>query len=89
LANHKSAIKRSRQNQVRRARNRSNRTAMKTAIKKVMTAVEQNAAEDAQAVLREAISIIQRTAGKGTIHKKTASRKISRLTKRVNALASA
>ncbi|MFW2366780.1 MAG: 30S ribosomal protein S20, partial [Desulforhopalus sp.] len=45
--------------------------------------------DDAKAVLVSATSVIARTASKGTIHKKTASRKISRLTKRVNAMDSA
>ncbi len=84
MANHKSAEKRNRQAQVRRLRNRSNRSAMKTAIKKVNAAVEAGVEEEAKNALRLAIPVIAKTASKGTIHKKNASRKISRLTKRVN-----
>lgn len=84
MANHKSAIKRDRQSKVRRLRNRMNKSAMKTAVKQVEEALV--AGEEAQAkdALIAAIPVIQRTAAKGTIHKKTASRKVSRLTKRVN-----
>lgn len=82
MANHKSAEKRNRQNQVARARNASNRSAMKTAVRKLDEAIE--AGEGVQEALQAAISRIAKTASKGTLHKKTASRKISRLTKRVN-----
>ena len=85
MANHKSAVKRNRQSQVRRIRNRSNRTKMKTAIKSVYSAIEENSAEKAQEALKIAIPIIDQTAVKGAMHKKTASRKVSRLTRRVNA----
>ena len=88
MANHKSALKRNRQNLLRRLRNRSNKSRMKTAIKDVLTAIEQNSVEGAQEALKAAIPVIARTAVKGTIHKKNASRKISRLTKRVNAFVS-
>ena len=84
MANHKSAEKRNRQAQVRRLRNRINRSTMKTAIKKVNEAVEAGVEEDAKTALKSAIPVIAKTAAKGTIHKKNASRKISRLTKRVN-----
>jgi len=87
LANHKSALKRNRQNQLRRLRNRSNKSMMKTAVKKVVEAIEQNSVDLAREALKEAIPVIARTAVKGTIHKKNASRKVSRLTRRVNALA--
>lgn len=89
MANHKSAEKRNRQAQVRRLRNKINRTKMKTAIKKLDEVVATGSTEDAKAVLVEATSVIAKTASKGTIHKKTASRKISRLTKRVNTMSSA
>ena len=84
MANHKSAIKRNRQSLVRRARNRANSSKMKTAIKAVDAAIEEQSVEKAQAALRAAIPVIQKVASKGTLHKKTASRKVSRLTKRVN-----
>jgi len=70
---------------VRRDRNRMNRSKVKTVIKKVDTAIEaDNSVENAQEALRTAIPVIERAAVKGAFHKKTASRKISRLTKKVN-----
>ncbi len=86
MANHKSAEKRNRQAQVRRLRNRSNKQRMKTYIRKLDVAIETGVEADAQAALRDVTSVIAKTASKGTIHKKTASRKISRLTKRVKAM---
>ena len=87
MANHKSALKRNRQNVVRRARNRANKTKIKNAIKAIDAAIADNNPETAQAALKVAIPTIMRVASKGTIHKKTASRKVSRLTRRVNAFA--
>lgn len=84
MANHKSAEKRNRQSQVRRLRNRMNKTRMKTELRKVNELVAAGSEEEAKAALQQAISVIAKTASKGTIHKKTASRNISRLTKRVN-----
>ncbi len=66
-----------------------NRTKMKTSIKKVDVAVVAGSADGAKEALVNATSVIAKTASKGTIHKKNASRKISRLTKRVNAMVSA
>ncbi len=86
MANHKSAEKRNRQAQVRRLRNRVNKTKMKTAVRKLNEVVATGSVEEAKVVLQQATSVIAKTAGKGTIHKKTASRKISRLAKRVNAM---
>ncbi len=84
MANHKSAIKRDRQSKVRRMRNRMNKKRMKTAIRLVEEAIVAGSEETAKAELNKAVPLIQRTAVKGSIHKKTASRKVSRLTKRVN-----
>lgn len=85
MANHKSAIKRAKQGEARRLRNRSRKTHMKNAIKGVVEAMASGSPEDAAAQLRNAVSVIDMTASKGTIHANTASRKISRLTRRVNA----
>ena len=84
MANHKSAEKRNRQSQVRRLRNRVNKTRMKTELRKVNELIVAGSEDEAKAALQQAISVIAKTASKGTIHKKTASRNISRLTKRVN-----
>ncbi len=86
MANHKSAEKRNRQNQLQRLRNRSNKSKMKGVVKKVIEALEQKAGDQAQEALKAAIPVIEKTAVKGSIHKRNASRKVSRLTKRVNAL---
>jgi len=84
MADHKSAIKRDRQSKVRRLRNRINKSKMKTAIRRIEEALVAGSEEQAQEALKIAVPIIQKTASKGTVHQKTASRKISRLTKRVN-----
>jgi len=86
VANHKSAEKRNRQSQVRRLRNKINRSKMKTAVRKIDEAVAAGSADEARLVLQEAIPVIAKTASKGTVHKKNASRKISRLTRRVNGM---
>ena len=84
MANHKSAIKRDKQSKVRRMRNRMNKSKMKSAIRIVEEALVAGSEDQAQEALKIAVPIIQKTVSKGTIHSKTASRKISRLTKRVN-----
>ena len=84
MANHKSAIKRHKQSQARRMRNRINKSKMSTVVRRVEEALVAGVEDAAQEALKIAIPVIQKTAGKGTIHKKTASRKISRLTSRVN-----
>ena len=88
MANHKSALKRNRQSLVRRDRNRANRTKVKSAVKKIDAAIEVESVEQAQEALVAAVPIIERASVKGAFHKKTASRKVSRLTKRVNKFAS-
>ena len=81
MTNHKSALKRASQNEVRRMRNR----AVKTRVKNVVKGVRQAAAgsESSQAVeaLRTAQSTIDKAVKKGVLHKRTAARKIARLTK--------
>ena len=84
MANHKSALKRVRQNEVRRIRNKSYKTSTKKAIKEVRAAVANGSAEEARERLTKAVSIIQKTVSKGVIHKNQASRKISRLARQVN-----
>lgn len=84
MANHKSALKRDRQSKVRRLRNRVNKTKMKSSVEQLEAAVEAGSEEQAVKALQNATAVIQKTASKGTIHRKTASRKISRLAKSVN-----
>lgn len=84
MANHKSAKKRAKQSQVRRLRNRSVKTRLKNLGKKLRAAKE-NGADNKEEIMRETQSAIHKAAKKGVIHKKTASRKISRLQKFINA----
>lgn len=86
MANHKSAIKRAKQSEVRRLRNRARKTRMKNAIKSLEEALKANSTELVGERLREAISVIDVTAQKGVIHKNKAARKIARLTARVNGI---
>ena len=86
MANHKDAAKRNRQNQKRRAHNRQYRTRMRNQIKSVRAAVESGDHATASEQLRNAISTIQRLAGKGVLHKRQAGRRISRLQQAVNAI---
>lgn len=84
MANHKSAKKRAKQSQVRRLRNNSVKTTLKNIEKKVRSAKEEGS-DNKDEILRQAQSVIHKAAKKGVIHKKTASRKISRLFKFMNA----
>lgn len=88
MANHASAAKRARQSEKRRLVNRARKGAMRTAIKRVLAAVEAGDAEAAKAALDRAVPLIDRAGRKGVIHRKQASRRVSRLTARVKALAS-
>ncbi len=87
MANIKSAKKRVEVARVRNERNKSAKSAVKTAIKKVDAAIADGNKAAAEEALRAAISIIDKTAKKGIFHKNTAARKVSRLTKAVNTLA--
>ena len=86
MATHKSAEKRARQNENHRVRNASLRSGIKTGMKDVLSAVAGKDKGTATASLKKAIPAIAKAAAKGAFHKKTASRRISRLTKKVNAL---
>ena len=83
MANHKSAIKRARQSEIRRQRNRAVKTRVKGIIKDVNTAALGEDNEAASAKLKTAQSLIDKAAKKGVLHRRTAARKISRLTKSV------
>ncbi|CUH92574.1 30S ribosomal protein S20 [Herbinix luporum] len=87
MANIKSAKKRILVNAKRAERNKAIRSKVKTMIKKVETAIAANDKELAKANLSLAISEIEKACSKGVIHRNTASRKVSRLTKKVNSLA--
>jgi len=83
---HKSVIKRSRQALKHRQRNVAVKSSIRTGVKTVLEAVENKDSEAAKAALAKAIPAIAKAAAKGAFHKKTASRKTSRLMKRVNSL---
>ena len=87
MANIKSAKKRILVNQKKADLNKSVKTGVKTAIKKVHAAIEANDVATAKIALTDAISKIEKATSKRIYHKNNAARKISRLTKAVNALA--
>ena len=87
MANIKSAKKRILVTQVRTERNKAIKSGVKTAVKKVYTAIDANDKDAAVAALQNAISTIDKAATKGVYHKNTAARKVSRLSKAVNTLA--
>ncbi len=84
-----SAIKRARQAEKRNTRNRVERSKIKSAMKLVETAAKGSDKEAAVSVLKSAAKLISSARSKGIIHKNNAARKISRLTKKVNAATSA
>jgi small subunit ribosomal protein S20 len=89
LANHKSAIKRAKQNEVRRLRNLTYKTRVKKAIKQVRAAISDKSDDQAKESLCKAVSIIQKASSKGVIPRKRASRKISNLASQINQITSA
>ena len=84
MADHASALKRARQNELRRLRNRMTKTRLKHVVKTVREEATASDTPTMHARLNEAKSVIDKAAKKGAIHKKTAARKISRLSKLVN-----
>ncbi len=89
MANTASARKRIRQTARRTERNKARKSRVRTFVKKVEMAVAGQDKEAALAALREATPELQRAAGKGVMHKNTVARKLSRLSKRVKAIAKA
>ena len=87
MANIKSAKKRILVDRRNAERNKAIKSSVKTAIKKVYTAIEANDKEAAAAALLNATSVIDKATSKGVYHKNTASRKVSRLAKAVSAMA--
>ena len=87
MANIKSAKKRILVAKTRNERNKSVKSAVKTAIKKVEAAVAANDKAAAEAALKGATSVIESACSKGVYHKNNAARKIARLAKLVNTIA--
>jgi small subunit ribosomal protein S20 len=85
MANTKSAEKRVRQSEKRRERNRAAKSTMRTAVKKVRAALDGGDTAGAAGALAAAMSIVDRSAKKGVVHRNTAARTKSRLVKAVRA----
>ena len=86
MANIDSAKKRNRQNLVRRARNKSAVSSLRTSVKKLRNAVEEQDADQAKALLGDTVRLLDRSASKGVIHRNKAARSKSRLTRLVSSL---
>ena len=84
MPNHKSAEKRMRQNERRKGINRSNRTRLRTEIKKLRAAITGEDAGALQAALSRTVSTIDKSVQKGVLHRNAAARYKSRLSARVN-----
>ena len=84
MANHKSALKRAHQNEIRRMRNKATKSRIKNVVKEVRLAVGGETGETAVSKMTAAQSIIDKAVKTGVIHRNTGSRKLSRLEKLVN-----
>jgi small subunit ribosomal protein S20 len=89
MANTRSAKKAARQTTRRTEANKARRSRMRSFVRKVEEAIASGDKDKANAALKEAEPVLARTAQKGMLHRKTASRKVSRLAKRVHAMGSA
>jgi small subunit ribosomal protein S20 len=86
LAHHRDAKKRLRQNENRRLRNKAVRTQFRGKVRACREAIARGEAEQARAMLKQTDSALRVAVRKGVIHKNTADRYISRLTRQVNSL---
>ena len=84
MANHPSALKRVKQSQAQRLRNMGTKSRIKTTIKKFHQVLENGTPEAARSAMIQAVAQIDRAASKGVVHHRTASRKISRLSKKLH-----
>jgi small subunit ribosomal protein S20 len=85
----KSALKANRQNIRRREQNRQMRSRLRTALKKIRASLDENDVEAAKSALSETVSIVDKMATKGIIHRNTAGRYKSRLSARLSKTAAA
>ena len=83
MASHASALKAHRQNIVRRERNRQMRTRLRSALRSIRAAIDAGDAAEVKGALRDTISLVDKMAAKGIIHRNTAGRYKSRLSTRV------
>ncbi len=88
MANHASALKRVKQSRKRRLRNKSCKSTIYTAVKKVFSSIEEKNTDAVGSNYKDAVACIDSAVNKGVLHRRTASRKISRLTKKVSTLSS-
>ena len=88
MATHKSALKRTRQNKIRRLRNMNHKTRARNVVKDIRAALAENKPDQALEKLNTAVSLLQKTASKGVVHRNKAARTISRLTRQVNRVTS-
>ena len=86
MATHQSALKRARQNERRRVRNKAYRTRVRNAIKAVRAALDGKAPDQARSALAQAVPVIMKAASKGVLHPNNSARKIARLSKAVGEL---
>ena len=86
MANHASALKRHRQGKKREFRNLAVKSALRTAVNKAKDAVAGGLLDEAKALVKSAVSLLDRAAVKKILHRNNASRRISRLTRAVNAV---
>ena len=85
MRKNKSAVKRARQSEERRLKNSHVKSTMKTYIKKIVSVMETKDTEHVDEAFKKAVSVINSAASKGVIHPNNASRKVSRLSKKVYA----
>ena len=83
MASHDSALKAHRQNVVRREHNRQLRTRLRRALRDIRAAIDEGDVDQVKDALRNTISLVDKMAGKGLIHRNTAARYKSRLANRV------
>jgi small subunit ribosomal protein S20 len=87
MANHFSALKRARQTEKRTARNRANRSRLRTSLRQLREALAKGDKKSAEQAFRSTVSALDKAIQKGVIHENTASRYKSRLSVRLNAIA--
>ena len=88
MANHVSSLKRARQTETKTAINRANKSKLRGTLRTLRETIAKGDAKTIGDVYRSTVSVLDKSVQKGILHKNTAARKISRLTKRVKALAS-
>ena len=86
MAHHKSAKKRIRQNEKKRIRNRHVRTTLRSALKKFEQALGEQNPEEIKTLARKTISIVDRAASKGVIHRNKAARHVSQVSRKVHSV---